>query len=72
MKNYHQFMQMASMINQLMVKTIHFKQTFLCVKNYKTLKSLWKDMIAVMQWVSLDKAKLDIISMTRVHSRFIS
>jgi len=71
MKNYHQFMQMASMINQLMVKTVQFKQNFLCVKNHKTLKSLWKDIVAVMQWVSLDKAKLEIISMTRVQSCFI-
>jgi hypothetical protein len=72
MKNYHQFMQMVSLINQIMVKTVQFKQNFLCVKNHKTLKSLWKDIVAVMQWVSLDSARLEAISVTRVQSCFIT
>ena len=43
-------MQMASLINQLMVKTVKFQETYLRGKNHKTLKSLWKDLIAAMQW----------------------
>ena len=48
--NTQQFMQMASLINQLMVKTVKFQETYLRGKNHKTLKSLWKDLIAAMQW----------------------
>lgn len=35
MKNYHQLMKMASLINQLMVKTVKFQETYLRGKTIK-------------------------------------
>ncbi len=72
MKNYHQFMQMASLINQLMVKTVKFQENHLRGKNYKTLKNLWKDLVAVMQWPALETTRLETISMSRIQDRFVT
>lgn len=72
MKNYHQFMQMASLINQLMVKTVKFQETYLCGKNHKTLRSLWKDLVAAMQWIALETACLETIRMSRIQCRFVT
>jgi hypothetical protein len=68
-KNYYQFMQMAYLINQLMVKTIQFKSCYLDGKNHKTLKSIWQDIIAAMQWATLEISKLEI---KRIQYRFIT
>jgi len=72
MKNDHQFMQMASLINQLMVKTVKFQNTYLRGKNHKTLKRLWKDLVAVMQWIALETARFETISMSRIQYRFVT
>ena len=71
-KNYYQFMQMAYLINQLMVKTIQFKKDYLDGKNHKTLKSLWQQLIAAMQWVALESSQLEAIETQRVQYRFVS
>jgi hypothetical protein len=49
-KNYYQLMQMAYLINQLMVISIHFQANYLKGKNHQTLKSLWQDLISAMKW----------------------
>ncbi len=40
-KNYYQLMQIAYLINQLMVLSTQFREAFLESKNHPTLKSLW-------------------------------
>lgn len=71
-KNYYQFMQMAYLIHQLMVKTIPFKADYLDGKNHKTLKSLWQHLIAAMQWAVLEISRLESIETHRVQYRFVS
>ena len=70
-KNYHQLMQIAHLINQLMVLSIQFRETFLNSKNHPTLKSLWRDLIAAMKWVKLDVKRLHTIKKQKIQSRFI-
>lgn len=53
LKNYYQFMQMGYLITQLMIKSITFVKNFLQGKNHPTLKSLWKQLIAAMEWAEI-------------------
>jgi len=71
-KNYHQLMQIAHLINQLMVLSIQFRETFLNSKNHPTLKSLWRDLIAAMKWAKLDVKRLHTIKKQKIQSRFIT
>lgn len=70
LKNYFQFMQMAHIINQLMTLNTHFKETFMKAKNHPTLKNLWRDLVAVMQWVELDAQELKEQAAIRRQFRF--
>jgi hypothetical protein len=68
LKNYFQFMQMGHLINQLMVKSRVFQETFMQEKNHPTLKSLWKDLSEVMNWINIKGDRLAEISATRIHN----
>ena len=70
LKNYFQFMQMAHLIHQLMTLNTRFQEGFMTAKNHPTLKNLWLDLVAVMQWVELDKQELERIGGTRRQFRF--
>ncbi len=69
-KNYYQLMQIAYLINQLMVISVHFQEAYLNGKNHQTLKSLWINLIAVMKWTELDEAKLDRMKTQRIQFRY--
>ena len=58
LKNYFQFMQMAHIIHQLMTLTTRFQEKFMCAKNHPTLKNLWRDLVAAMQWFEFDEQEL--------------
>jgi hypothetical protein len=70
LKNYFQFMQMAHIIHQLMTLSTRFHEAFLKAKNHPTLKNLWLDLVAVMQWLELDEQELERINSTRRQFRF--
>ena len=72
LKNYFQFMQMGYLINQLMVKSTVFQETFMKDKDHPTLQSLWKDLDAAMKWAKIKVARLAEISATRIQFRFVS
>ena len=71
-KNYYQLMQMAHLINQLMVLSTHFQEAYFSGKNHPTLKSLWQDLIAAMKWAELDVEKLHRIQTQKIQFRFIT
>ncbi len=71
-KNYYQLMQMAHLINQLMILSVHFQSTYLKGKNHSTLKSLWQDLIAAMKWAELDVKKLQSIKAQKIQIRFVT
>jgi hypothetical protein len=70
LKNYFQFMQMAHIIHQLMTLNTRFQECFMKAKNHPTLKNLWLDLVAVMQWAELDEQELERIDSTRRQFRF--
>jgi hypothetical protein len=47
-----------------------FQEGSVTVKNHPTLKSLWLDLVTVMQWVDPDAQKLERIDGTRRQFRF--
>jgi len=70
LKNYFQLMQMAHLTHQLMTLNTRFQEGFMTAKNHPTLKSLWLDLAAVMQWVELDGQERERIDGTRRQFRF--
>lgn len=70
LKNYYQFMQMAHIIHQLMTLNHRFQEGFMTGKNHPTLKSLWLDLVAVMQWTEVDEQELERLNRTRRQFRF--
>jgi hypothetical protein len=70
LKNYFQFMQMAHIIHQLMTLNTRFQERFMKAQNHPTLKNLWLDLVAVMQWAELDAQELESINSTRRQFRF--
>jgi hypothetical protein len=70
LKNYFQFMQMAHIIHQLMTLNTRFQEGFMKAKNHPTLKNLWLDLVAVMQWLELNEQELEAINSTRRQFRF--
>jgi len=71
-KNYYQLMQMAHLINQLMILSTHFQEAYFSGKNHPTLKSLWQDLIAAMKWAELDKERLHKIKTQKIQFRFMA
>ena len=71
-KNYYQLMQMAHLINQLMILSIHFQKAYFSGKNHPTLKNLWQDLIAAMKWAELDEERLQGIRTQKIQFRFIT
>ena len=72
LKNYFQFMQMAYLINQLMIKRTLFQKEYLQGKNHPTLINIWSELIAAMKWAKLKVKKLQKILGTRIQYRFIT
>lgn len=72
LKNYFQFMQMAYLINQLMVKRVSFQEQYLEDKNHPTLKNIWENLIAAMKWAELKISKLNKIANTKIQFRFVT
>ncbi len=70
LKNYFQFMQMAHIIHQLMTLNIRFQESFMKGKNHPTLKNLWFDLVAVMQWTEVDEQELECLNRIRRQFRF--
>jgi hypothetical protein len=64
-------MQIAYLINQLMVISVHFQETYLNGKNHQTLKSLWQDLIAAMKWAELDEARLERMKTEKIQFRYV-
>ena len=72
LKNYFQFMQMAYLINQLVVKRTSFQEEYLHDANHPTLMSIWSDLIAAMKWAKLKAHKLSKILDTKIQFRFVT
>ena len=70
LKNYFQFMQMAHLIHQLMTINTRFQENFMNAKNHPTLKNLWRDLVAAMQWFDFDEQELEYRIGTRQQFRF--
>jgi hypothetical protein len=47
-----------------------FQEGFMKAKNHPTLKNLWLDLVAVMQWLELDEQELERINSKRRQFRF--
>ena len=71
-KNYYQLIQIAQLINQLMINSTRFQTVYFSSKNHPTLKSLWQNLIAVMKWAELDADHLQTITKQKIQFRFIS
>jgi hypothetical protein len=61
---------MAHLIHQLMTLNTRFQEAFMKAKNHPTLKNLWLDLVAVMQWLELNEQELEAINSTRRQFRF--
>ncbi len=72
LKNYYQFMQMAHLIHQLMLKRQAFVKTWLTGKNHPTVKALWDDLLGAMQWSTVKLKRLRNILNTPVQYRFVT
>jgi len=72
LKNYFQFMQMAYLINQLVVKRTRFQEEYLQGKNHPTLVSIWQDLIAAMKWAKIKIRKLKKILATKIQFRLVT
>lgn len=70
LKNYFQFMQMAHLIHQLMTLNTRFQESFMKASNHPTLRNIWSNLVAVMQWVDFDEQELKKIINTRQQFRF--
>ena len=70
LKNYFQFMQMAHIIHQLMTLNTRFQEGFMKDKNHPTLKNIWRNLVAAMQWAEVDEQELKCINDTRRQFRF--
>ncbi len=70
LKNYFQFMQMAHLIHQLMTLNTRFQESFMKAPNHPTLKNIWSNLVAVMQWFDLDEQELKDRISTQQQFRF--
>ena len=70
-KNYYQLMQIAHLINQLMINSIRFQKLYFSTKNHPTLKNVWKNFIAAMKWAELDVNHLLVITVQKIQFRFV-
>jgi coenzyme F420-reducing hydrogenase delta subunit len=71
-KNYYQLMQIAHLINQLMINSTRFQKVYFSTKNHPTLKNLWQNFIAAMKWTELDIEHLQAITVQKIQFRFIT
>ena len=70
-KNYYQLMQMAHLINQLMINSTRFQKLYFSTKNHQTLKNLWQNFIAAMKWPELDLNHILEITVQKIQFRFV-
>jgi hypothetical protein len=71
-KNYYQLIQIAHLINQLMINSTRFQKVYFSTKNHPSLKSLWQNLIAVMKWAELDVDHLQVIAAQKIQVRFVT
>ena len=72
MKNYYQFMQMAHLIHQLMLKRKTFVETWVQGSNHPTVKSLWEDLLGAMQWSKAKRKRLRDILAVPIQFRLVT
>ncbi len=72
LKNYYQFMQMAHLIHQLMLKRQTFVTTWLQGSNHPTVKSLWEDLLGAMQWRKVKRKRLRKILEVPIQFRLVT
>ena len=72
LKNYYQFMQMAHLIHQLMLKRQTFVKTWLQGSNHPTVKSLWEDLLGAMQWSKVKYKQLRQILEVPIQFRLVT
>jgi len=72
LKNYYQFMQMAHLIHQLMLKRQTFVETWLQGSNHPTVKSLWEDLLGAMQWSKVKYKRLRQILEVPIQFRLVT
>ncbi len=65
-KNYYQSMQIADMINQLLVLGQNLKSY---LKKKITIKHLWTELLAFLKYRYIDKENLKILLSTRIQIR---
>ena len=72
LKNYYQFMQMAHLIHQLMLKRQTFVNTYLTGMNHPTVKALWGDLLGAMQWRKIKRKWLRLLNQTVIQWRLVT
>ena len=72
LKNYYQFMQMAHLIHQLMLKRQTFVVTYLTGANHLTVKALWDDLVGAMQWHKVKRKLLRLVDETPIQWRLVT
>ncbi len=72
LKNYYQFMQMAHLIHQLMLKRQTFVETYLTGANHPTVKALWDDLLGAMQWSKVKRKLLRLIDDASIQWRLVT
>ena len=71
-ENYYQFMQMAHLIHQLMLKRKTFVDTYLTGANHPTVKALWDDLLGAMQWSKIKRKWLRLLNQTVIQWRLVT
>ena len=72
LKNYYQFMQMAHLIHQLLLKRQTFVNTYLTGAYHPTVKALWEDLLGAMQWSKVKRKVLRSIGKTSIQWRLVT
>jgi len=72
LKNYYQFMQMAHLIHQLMLKRKTFVDNYLKGPDHPTVKSLWEDLLGALQWSKVKRKQLRRILDTPIQFRLVT
>lgn len=72
LKNYYQFMQMAHLIHQLMLKRQAFVATWLTGPDHPTVKALWDDLLGAMQWSKIKRKCLRELNEVTIQWRLVT
>ena len=69
LKNYYQCLQIAHMINQLMVLSTTFQRQ---LKGKMTLKHLWICLIGELMWGEIDQVEITRLATLKIQVRFVA